>query len=55
MDVEKIVAEARKAKASGATRYCMGAGISKPSLVRIRLELGKLRHVHSIALKKCQE
>src|SRR3954469_19015807 len=25
MEVEKIVAEARKAKAAGATRYCMGA------------------------------
>ncbi|QOZ67871.1 biotin synthase [Bradyrhizobium arachidis] len=30
MEVEKIVAEARKAKASGATRYCMGAAWRNP-------------------------
>lgn len=30
MDVEKIVAEARKAKESGATRYCMGAAWRNP-------------------------
>lgn len=30
MDVEKIVAEARKAKEAGATRYCMGAAWRNP-------------------------
>lgn len=30
MEVEKIVAEARKAKAAGATRYCMGAAWRNP-------------------------
>lgn len=30
MDVEKIVAEARKAKESGASRYCMGAAWRNP-------------------------
>jgi len=30
MDVERIVAEARKAKDSGATRYCMGAAWRNP-------------------------
>lgn len=30
MEVEKIVAEARKAKESGATRYCMGAAWRNP-------------------------
>lgn len=30
MDVEKIVAEARKAKAVGASRYCMGAAWRNP-------------------------
>ncbi|MCP3406950.1 biotin synthase BioB [Bradyrhizobium sp. CCGB01] len=30
MDVDKIVAEARKAKESGATRYCMGAAWRNP-------------------------
>ena len=30
MDVEKIVAEARKAKEGGATRYCMGAAWRNP-------------------------
>jgi biotin synthase len=30
MDVEKIVAEARKAKAAGASRYCMGAAWRNP-------------------------
>lgn len=30
MEVEKIIAEARKAKAAGATRYCMGAAWRNP-------------------------
>jgi biotin synthase len=30
MDVEKIIAEARKAKAAGASRYCMGAAWRNP-------------------------
>jgi biotin synthase len=30
MDIEKIVAEARKAKEAGATRYCMGAAWRNP-------------------------
>lgn len=30
MEVDKIIAEARKAKASGATRYCMGAAWRNP-------------------------
>ena len=30
MEVEKVVAEARKAKAGGATRYCMGAAWRNP-------------------------
>ena len=30
MEVEKIVAEARKAKEGGATRYCMGAAWRNP-------------------------
>lgn len=30
MEVEKVIAEARKAKAAGATRYCMGAAWRSP-------------------------
>jgi biotin synthase len=30
MDVEKVVAEARKARDGGATRYCMGAAWRNP-------------------------
>jgi biotin synthase len=53
MDVEKIVAEARKAKAGGATRYCMGAAWRNPKPRDIDAIVEIVGSVKALGLETC--
>ncbi|MCP3398367.1 biotin synthase BioB [Bradyrhizobium sp. CCGB20] len=53
MDVEKIVAEARKAKESGATRYCMGAAWRNPKPRDMDAVVAVVGAVKQLGLETC--
>src|SRR5213593_4359989 len=53
MDVEKVVAEARKAKAGGATRYCMGAAWRNPKSRDIDAIVEMIGAVKALGLETC--
>ena len=53
MDVEKVVTEARKAKASGATRYCMGAAWRNPKPRDMDAIVEMVGAVKSLGLETC--
>jgi biotin synthase len=53
MDVEEIVAEARKAKAGGATRYCMGAAWRNPKPRDMDAVVEIVRAVKALGLETC--
>jgi len=53
MDVEKIVAEARKAKEGGATRYCMGAAWRNPKPRDMDAIVEIVGAVKSLGLETC--
>jgi len=53
MDVETIVAEARKAKAGGATRYCMGAAWRNPKPRDIDAIIEIVVAVKALGLETC--
>ncbi len=53
MDVETIVAEARKAKESGATRYCMGAAWRNPKPRDMDSVVGIVGAVKALGLETC--
>ena len=53
MDVEKVVAEARKAKAGGATRYCMGAAWRNPKPRDMDAVVEMVGAVKALGLETC--
>ncbi|MGA7808043.1 biotin synthase BioB [Bradyrhizobium sp.] len=53
LDVEKIVAEARKAKEGGATRYCMGAAWRNPKPRDIDAVIEIVGAVKALGLETC--
>jgi biotin synthase len=53
MEVEKVVAEARKAKESGATRYCMGAAWRNPKPRDMDTIVEMIAAVKALGLETC--
>jgi biotin synthase len=53
MDVEKVVTEARKAKAGGATRYCMGAAWRNPKPRDMDAIVEMVGAVKALGLETC--
>ena len=53
MDVDKVVADAKAAKAAGASRYCMGAAWSKPKDKDLDQVIEMVKEVKSMGLETC--
>ncbi|GAB4302594.1 MAG: biotin synthase BioB [Thiohalomonadaceae bacterium] len=53
MEVDAVVAEAKKAKDSGATRFCMGAAWRNPRDEQLDVVLEMIRQVKDIGLETC--
>ncbi|MEQ1719210.1 MAG: biotin synthase BioB [Hyphomicrobium sp.] len=53
MEVERVLSEARKAKASGATRYCMGAAWSSPKARDMGTIVAMVEGVKALGLETC--
>jgi biotin synthase len=53
MQVESVVAEARKAKAAGATRYCMGAAWRSPKQRDVATLCTMVREVKALGMETC--
>ena len=53
MEVERVLAEARRAKAAGATRYCMGAAWRSPKERDMPAILAMVRGVKELGLETC--
>ncbi len=53
MDVEKVVADAKAAKAAGASRYCMGAAWSRPKDKDLDQVIEMVRQVKAMGLETC--
>jgi biotin synthase len=53
MGVEHVVAEARKAKEGGATRYCMGAAWRSPKQRDIEIVVAMIQGVKALGLETC--
>jgi biotin synthase len=53
MEVERVIAEARKAKESGATRYCMGAAWRGPKERDMEATVAMVRGVKSLGMETC--
>ena len=53
MEVERVLAEARKAKAAGATRYCMGAAWREPKDRDLPVLEAMIRGVRDLGLESC--
>ena len=53
MEIEKVVAEARKAKAGGATRYCMGAAWRNPKPRDMGTIIEMVGAVKALGLETC--
>ena len=53
MEVQKVLNEARKAKAAGATRYCMGAAWRSPKARDMPGVLAMVRGVKEMGLESC--
>ena len=53
MEVEHVVAEARKAKNGGATRYCMGAAWRSPKQHDMEAVAAMVRGVKALGLETC--
>jgi biotin synthase len=53
MEVEHVVAEARKAKDGGATRYCMGAAWRSPKQNDLDAVVAMVRGVKELGLETC--
>ncbi|MEO1952130.1 biotin synthase BioB, partial [Thioclava sp.] len=53
MEVEKVLAEARKAKAAGATRYCMGAAWRSPKTRDMPAVIAMVEGVKEMGLETC--
>ena len=53
MEVERVIGEARKAKAAGATRYCMGAAWKNPKERDFNAILAMVEGVKALGLETC--
>ena len=53
MEIEKVVAEARKAKEGGATRYCMGAAWRSPKDRDIDAVVAMVEGVKALGMETC--
>lgn len=53
MEVERVLAEARKAKAAGATRYCMGAAWREPKDRDMAAMEAMVRGVRDLGMETC--
>ena len=53
MDVEKVVADAKAAKAAGASRYCMGAAWSRPKDKDLDQVIEMVKEVKAMGLETC--
>ena len=53
MDVDDVIGEARKAKAGGATRYCMGAAWRSPKQHDMDVVVAMVRGVKALGLETC--
>jgi biotin synthase len=53
MEVERVIGEARKAKASGATRYCMGAAWRSPKERDLDGLCAMVRGVKALGMETC--
>ncbi len=53
MEVERVLAEARKAKEGGATRYCMGAAWRSPKDRDMDMVVAMIRGVRELGLETC--
>lgn len=53
MEVERVLAEARKAKAGGATRYCMGAAWRSPKERDMDVVVAMVQGVKALGIETC--
>ncbi len=53
MEVERVLAEARKAKAGGATRYCMGAAWREPKARDMDSVIAMVKGVKAMGMETC--
>jgi len=53
MEVERVIAEARRAKEGGATRYCMGAAWRSPKQRDMEMVIAMVRGVKALGLETC--
>ena len=53
MEVERVIAEARKAKAAGATRYCMGAAWRSPKARDMDAIVAMVAGVKALGMETC--
>ncbi|WP_283179618.1 biotin synthase BioB [Gemmobacter sp. 24YEA27] len=53
MEVQKVLAEAKKAKDAGATRYCMGAGWRSPKARDMKAVIAMVEGVKALGLETC--
>ncbi len=53
MEVERVLAEARKAKEGGATRYCMGAAWRNPKERDMEMVVAMVHGVKALGLETC--
>ncbi|WP_018236403.1 biotin synthase BioB [Ensifer sp. BR816] len=53
MEVERVIAEARKAKDGGATRYCMGAAWRSPKERDMEAIVAMVRGVKALGMETC--
>ncbi|MEW6256480.1 MAG: biotin synthase BioB [Pseudomonadota bacterium] len=53
MEVERVLTEARKAKASGATRYCMGAAWRSPKDRDMDMVVAMVEGVKALGMETC--
>ena len=53
MEVERVIAEAKKAKDAGATRYCMGAAWRSPKARDMELLCAMVEGVRALGLETC--
>ncbi|MET0409148.1 MAG: biotin synthase BioB [Hyphomicrobium sp.] len=53
MEVERVISEAKKAKAAGATRYCMGAAWRSPKQRDMDVVVAMVEGVKSLGMETC--
>jgi len=53
MDLDEVVAAAKRAQAAGATRFCMGAAYRGPKPAQVRAIADMIREVKALGLETC--